>query len=75
MSCVCVLVLAFFSPHVLIKACLAALEISTVSVENDLLCLQEKTKLQENIVEDCKNQVNSILKCSNISFKSINSFE
>uniref|UniRef100_A0A8V0ZLH2 Outer dense fiber of sperm tails 2 like n=1 Tax=Gallus gallus TaxID=9031 RepID=A0A8V0ZLH2_CHICK len=51
-----------------LKACLAALEISTVSVENDLLCLQEKTKLQENIVEDCKNQeedgVNSVGNCS-----------
>ncbi|XP_046800591.1 protein BCAP isoform X9 [Gallus gallus] len=43
-----------------LKACLAALEISTVSVENDLLCLQEKTKLQENIVEDCKNQVREL---------------
>uniref|UniRef100_A0A8C3LII4 Outer dense fiber of sperm tails 2 like n=1 Tax=Chrysolophus pictus TaxID=9089 RepID=A0A8C3LII4_CHRPC len=47
-----------------LKASLAALEVSTVSVENDLLCLQEKTKLQENVVEHYKNQeedgVNSV---------------
>ncbi|XP_048799895.1 protein BCAP isoform X5 [Lagopus muta] len=48
-----------------LKASLAALEVSNISVENDLLRLQEKTKLQENVVEHYKNQVNSILKCSN----------
>ncbi|XP_021261049.1 outer dense fiber protein 2-like isoform X2 [Numida meleagris] len=44
-----------------LKASLAALEISTVSVENDLLRLQEKIKLQENFVEHYyKNQVQEL---------------
>ncbi|XP_052521878.1 protein BCAP isoform X5 [Tympanuchus pallidicinctus] len=47
-----------------LKASLAALEVSNISVENDLLCLQEKTKLQENVFEHYKNQeedgVNSV---------------
>ncbi|XP_048799896.1 protein BCAP isoform X6 [Lagopus muta] len=47
-----------------LKASLAALEVSNISVENDLLRLQEKTKLQENVVEHYKNQeedgVNSV---------------
>ncbi|XP_065597343.1 protein BCAP [Cyrtonyx montezumae] len=43
-----------------LKASLAALDTSTVSVENDLLCLQEKTKLQENVVEHYKNQVQEL---------------
>ncbi|XP_062353914.1 protein BCAP [Cinclus cinclus] len=40
-----------------LKASLATLERSTVSVEYELLHLQEKAKLQENLVEQCKNEV------------------
>ncbi|XP_010145341.1 PREDICTED: LOW QUALITY PROTEIN: outer dense fiber protein 2-like, partial [Eurypyga helias] len=40
-----------------LKASLAALETSTVSVENELLNLHEKAKLQENLAEQYKNQV------------------
>ncbi|XP_075280185.1 protein BCAP [Opisthocomus hoazin] len=40
-----------------LKASLATLESSTVSVENELLNLQEKAKLQENLAEQYKNQV------------------
>ncbi|KFR00359.1 Outer dense fiber protein 2-like, partial [Nipponia nippon] len=40
-----------------LKASLATLETSTVSVENELLNLQEKAKVQENLVEQYKNQV------------------
>ncbi|XP_048799890.1 protein BCAP isoform X1 [Lagopus muta] len=43
-----------------LKASLAALEVSNISVENDLLRLQEKTKLQENVVEHYKNQVQEL---------------
>ncbi|XP_032302191.1 protein BCAP isoform X2 [Coturnix japonica] len=43
-----------------LKAFLSALEVNIVSVENDLLCLQEKTKLQENVVDHCKNQVQEL---------------
>ncbi|XP_052521874.1 protein BCAP isoform X1 [Tympanuchus pallidicinctus] len=43
-----------------LKASLAALEVSNISVENDLLCLQEKTKLQENVFEHYKNQVQEL---------------
>ncbi|XP_023787910.1 outer dense fiber protein 2-like isoform X2 [Cyanistes caeruleus] len=40
-----------------LKASLAMLEKSTVSVEYELLHLQEKAKLQENLVEQRKNEV------------------
>ncbi|XP_041339311.1 protein BCAP [Pyrgilauda ruficollis] len=40
-----------------LKASLAILEKSTVSVEYELLHLQEKAKLQENLVEQHKNEV------------------
>ncbi|XP_064575936.1 protein BCAP isoform X1 [Zonotrichia leucophrys gambelii] len=40
-----------------LKASLATLEKSTVSVEYELLHLQEKAKLQENLVEHSKNEV------------------
>ncbi|OXB63292.1 hypothetical protein ASZ78_013742 [Callipepla squamata] len=43
-----------------LKASLDALGISTVSVENDLLSLQEKTKLQKNVVEHYNNQVQEL---------------
>ncbi|OXB81437.1 UNVERIFIED_CONTAM: hypothetical protein H355_004343 [Colinus virginianus] len=43
-----------------LKASFDALGISTVSVENDLLSLQEKTKLQKNVVEHYKNQVQEL---------------
>lgn len=46
--------------HVLIKSCLATLENSPDSIEEELLNLQEKAKLEENLVEQCKNQVTSI---------------
>ncbi|XP_010284682.1 PREDICTED: outer dense fiber protein 2-like, partial [Phaethon lepturus] len=39
-----------------LKASLAILETSTVSVENELLNLYEKAKLQDNLVEQYKNQ-------------------
>lgn len=39
------------------KASLAMLEKSTVSVEYELLHLREKAKLQENLVEQHKNEV------------------
>uniref|UniRef100_A0A663DWY3 Outer dense fiber of sperm tails 2 like n=1 Tax=Aquila chrysaetos chrysaetos TaxID=223781 RepID=A0A663DWY3_AQUCH len=39
-----------------LKASLATLENSTISVENELRNLQEKAKLQENLVEQYKNQ-------------------
>lgn len=64
---------AFF--YVLIKVSLATLENSTSSFENEVLDLQEKAKLQENLAEQCKTQVTNILKHSNIGFKSISSFE
>ncbi|KAM4773953.1 protein BCAP [Cyanocitta cristata] len=40
-----------------LKASLATLENSTVSVEYELLHLQEKAKLQENLVQQRKNEV------------------
>ncbi|XP_053841187.1 protein BCAP isoform X3 [Vidua macroura] len=40
-----------------LKASLAMLEESTVSVEYELLHMQEKAKLQENLVEQHKNEV------------------
>ncbi|KAL9846263.1 protein BCAP [Geothlypis trichas] len=40
-----------------LKASLATLEKSTVSVEYELLHLQEKAKLQKNLVEHSKNEV------------------
>nr|XP_054494585.1 protein BCAP [Agelaius phoeniceus] len=40
-----------------LKASLATLEKSTASVEYELLHLQEKAKLQENLVEHSKNEV------------------
>ncbi|XP_019146950.2 protein BCAP isoform X1 [Corvus cornix cornix] len=40
-----------------LKASLATLENSTVSVEYELLHLQEKAKLQENLVQQHKNEV------------------
>ncbi|KAM3668613.1 protein BCAP [Ammospiza maritima maritima] len=40
-----------------LKASLATLEKSTVSVEYELLHLQEKAKLQENLLEHSKNEV------------------
>ncbi|XP_063200640.1 protein BCAP isoform X3 [Chroicocephalus ridibundus] len=40
-----------------LKAYLATLENSAVSLENELLNLQEKAKMQENLVEQYKNQV------------------
>ncbi|KFP44213.1 Outer dense fiber protein 2-like, partial [Chlamydotis macqueenii] len=43
-----------------LKASLAALENSTVSAENELLNLQEKAKLQENLVDQYKNQVQKL---------------
>ncbi|KAM6396394.1 protein BCAP isoform 2-T3 [Pluvialis apricaria] len=43
-----------------LKAYLATLENSTVSVENELLNLQAKAKLQENLVEEYKNQVQKL---------------
>ncbi|KAM9283278.1 protein BCAP [Morus bassanus] len=43
-----------------LQASLATLETSTVSVENELLNLQEKAKVQENLVEQCKNQVQKL---------------
>uniref|UniRef100_A0A8C3K4D8 Outer dense fiber of sperm tails 2 like n=1 Tax=Calidris pygmaea TaxID=425635 RepID=A0A8C3K4D8_9CHAR len=43
-----------------LKVYLATLENSAVSVENELLNLQEKAKLQENLVEEYKNQVRKL---------------
>ncbi|XP_074954158.1 protein BCAP [Phalacrocorax aristotelis] len=43
-----------------LKASLGTLETTTVSVENELLHLQEKAKLQEDLVEQCKNQVQKL---------------
>ncbi|KAM6262915.1 protein BCAP [Spheniscus humboldti] len=43
-----------------LKASLATLETSTVSVENELLNLQEKAKVQGNLVEQYKNQVQKL---------------
>ncbi|XP_030352190.1 protein BCAP isoform X2 [Strigops habroptila] len=43
-----------------LKASLATLENNTVSVENELLNLQEQAKLQENLVEQYKNQVQEL---------------
>ncbi|KFP70882.1 Outer dense fiber protein 2-like, partial [Acanthisitta chloris] len=40
-----------------LKACIATLEISNASVEYELLNLQEKVKLQENLIEQYKNEV------------------
>ncbi|EOA99322.1 Outer dense fiber protein 2-like, partial [Anas platyrhynchos] len=54
-----------------LKVSLATLENSTSSFENEVLDLQEKAKLQENLAEQCKTQVTNILKHSNIGFKSI----
>ncbi|XP_017661133.1 PREDICTED: outer dense fiber protein 2-like isoform X1 [Lepidothrix coronata] len=43
-----------------LKASIATLEKSTVSVEHELLHLQEKAKLQENLVEQHKNEVQKL---------------
>ncbi|XP_032552890.1 protein BCAP [Chiroxiphia lanceolata] len=43
-----------------LKASVATLEKSTVSVEHELLHLQEKAKLQENLVEQHKNEVQKL---------------
>ncbi|KAM6415396.1 protein BCAP [Rhynochetos jubatus] len=43
-----------------LKASLATLETSTVSVENELLNLRKKAKLQENLVEQYKHQVQKL---------------
>ncbi|NXC47358.1 ODF2L protein, partial [Penelope pileata] len=43
-----------------LKAFFAVLENSTVSVENEVLHLQEKAKLQETVVEQYKNQVQEL---------------
>ncbi|KFQ23825.1 Outer dense fiber protein 2-like, partial [Merops nubicus] len=43
-----------------LKASLTMLENSTVGAENELLNLQEKAKLQENLVERYKNQVQKL---------------
>ncbi|KFQ22600.1 Outer dense fiber protein 2-like, partial [Mesitornis unicolor] len=43
-----------------LKASIATLENSTVSVESELLNLQEKAKLQENLVEQYKDQVQKL---------------
>ncbi|XP_064311519.1 protein BCAP [Phalacrocorax carbo] len=43
-----------------LKASLGTLETTTVSVENELLHLQEKAKVQEDLVEQCKNQVQKL---------------
>ncbi|KAM9009068.1 LOW QUALITY PROTEIN: protein BCAP [Ara ararauna] len=43
-----------------LKASLATLEDDTVSFENELQNLQEKAKLQENLVEQYKNQVQEL---------------
>ncbi|KFO87940.1 Outer dense fiber protein 2-like, partial [Buceros rhinoceros silvestris] len=45
-----------------LRSSLATLENSRVSVEEELLNLQEKAKLQENLVEQYKNQVTSIFR-------------
>ncbi|XP_013033493.2 protein BCAP isoform X7 [Anser cygnoides] len=43
-----------------LKVSLATLENSTGSFENEMLGLQEKAKLQENLVEQCKIQVQKL---------------
>ncbi|XP_065531651.1 protein BCAP isoform X1 [Lathamus discolor] len=43
-----------------LKAYLATLKSNTVSVENELQNLQEKAKLQENLVDQYKNQVQGL---------------
>ncbi|XP_027507408.1 protein BCAP isoform X2 [Corapipo altera] len=43
-----------------LKASIATLEKSTVSVEHELLHLQEKAKLKENLVEQHKNEVQKL---------------
>ncbi|XP_039235249.1 protein BCAP [Pipra filicauda] len=43
-----------------LKASIATLEKSTVSVEHELLHLQEKAKLQENLIEQHKNEVQKL---------------
>ncbi|KAM8805772.1 protein BCAP [Eudromia elegans] len=43
-----------------LKTCLAELKISTISVETELLDLQEKAKLQEDLVEQYRKQVQEL---------------